>query len=112
MNALFNSTNETSYTSQRHDKNLWNPTTVRQCFIAGPPYMAVGRDMYNIVNTWATIASPSIKNRDHLSDEMFAYVVPSTVDLSISCNVFMVSSVPMGPSEGWKWIDDGLLLRR
>jgi hypothetical protein len=109
MSAIFNSSNETSILySNNHDKKLWNPTTVSQSFVAGPPYMAVGRDMYNIVNTWATVAVKVYQQtKDHLS-EMFAYVVAA-----VHCGLqhqlatsFMVSSVGMGPSEGWKWIDD------
>jgi hypothetical protein len=112
MSALFTSSNNDNETfvlrSNENDKNLWNPATVRQSFVAGPPYMAVGRDMYNIVNTWATIAVPVYQQtKDHLS-EMFAYVV-AAVHQGLKHQLatsFMVSSVVMGPSEGWKWIDD------
>jgi hypothetical protein len=109
MSAIFNSSDEASILhSNDHDKKLWNPTTVQHSFAAGPPYMAVGKDMYSIVNTWATIAVKVYQQtKDHLS-EMFAYVVAA-----VHCGLqhqlatsFMVSSVGMGPMEGWKFIDD------
>jgi hypothetical protein len=111
MSGLFqssNSNNETASVPYPYDPKLWNEKTVQQSFAAGPPYIAVGVDMYQIVNTWATIAVPVYQQtKDHLS-EMFAYVVAAVLaglphQLATS---FMVSSVGMGPQEGWPWIDD------
>jgi hypothetical protein len=106
MSGLFR--NETASVPYPYDQKLWNPTVVQQSFVAGPPYMAVGVDMYQIVNTWATIAVAVYQQtKDHLS-EMFAYVVAAVLtglahQLATS---FMVSSVGMGNNEGWPWIDD------
>jgi hypothetical protein len=116
MSAIFpnnNNNNETTSVNYNDDNNYnnkdWNPTKVRQSYAAGPPYMAVGRDMYNIVNTWATIAVPVYQQtKDHLS-EMFAYVV-AAVHLGLAHQLatsFMVSAASMSSSkEGWNWIDD------
>jgi len=87
--------------------NQWTVEAARQHYIAGPPYIATGPDMYRIVYTWAQIAVPVYElTKDHLS-EMFAYITAAAHwnlrhQLAVS---FMVSSV-MEDREGWEWIDD------
>lgn len=53
----------------------WTNSDIVNHYVAGPPYLATGRDMYRIVQTWKRFAIPVYQQtKDHLS-EMFAYSV-------------------------------------
>jgi len=103
MTAIFNTTVDN-----------WNTETVAKHYVAGPPYVGVGRDMYNIVNTWANIAVPVYQQTtDHLS-EMWAYVTAAVRQKlpHQMLNSFMVSDVSSSRGEAWQWIDDANAARK
>jgi len=84
----------------------WTYRDVRQYYMAGPPYLATGRDMYRLVVTWAEIVAPVyLQTNDHLS-EMFAYsVAAGHLNLKHQlASSFMISN-PDLKREGWSHID-------
>ena len=85
----------------------WTGKEVAQHYAAGPPYIATGRDMYNIVSTWAKFVRPVYDlTQDHLS-EMFAYST-AAAHLNLPHHLshsFMISNVGV-PGEGWSWADE------
>ena len=73
----------------------------------GPPYMATGRDMYNIVKNWCQLVPRVHTVYKHLLGEMYGWSLaaahlglPHTLAES-----FMISSVDIGDGEGWALID-------
>jgi peptidyl serine alpha-galactosyltransferase len=105
-----------NYTADRGPSHLhnWTEHQVRQNYAAGPPYLAVASDMYDLVKTWAEMAGPVYQlTTDHLS-EMYAYATAAAHlnlphQLSTS---FMVSDPDVGPrlgggggGEDWTVID-------
>lgn len=84
----------------------WTRWLVGMYFAAGPPYIATGRDTYNIVTTWAQVSAPVYQQtKDHLS-EMFAYSVAAG-HLNLKHQLvysFMISN-PEVRQEGWSLID-------
>ena len=96
--AIFNQT--------RSPVAQWTRWLVGMYFAAGPPYIATGRDMYNIVTTWAQVSAPVYQQtKDHLS-EMFAYSVAAG-HLNLKHQLvhsFMISN-PEVRQEGWSLID-------
>jgi hypothetical protein len=86
----------------------WTQQDIAQHYVAGPPYIAMGSDMYKIVKTWAAVVLPVYDlTKDHLS-EMFAYATAAAhLELPHQlANSFMVSSPYISKEEeGWKIID-------
>lgn len=87
----------------------WTRDLVETHYAAGPPYAAVGSDMYQIVKTWADfVVNVYRQTRDHLS-EMFAYST-AAAHLGLKHQLvvsWMLSNTDMGTSmEPWEWIDD------
>ena len=101
MTYILNSTEDSP---ARH----WNDSIIRQYYMLGPPYMAVGADFWPLVNTWASFVRPlhTLSDKAHIS-EMYAYVtaaahmnLPHTTGQS-----FMISNTGSGPGEPWEWVD-------
>jgi peptidyl serine alpha-galactosyltransferase len=98
-----------TYTAQRGRSHLydWTAREVERHYAAGPPYLAVASDMYDIVKTWAEIAVPVYElTTGHLS-EMYAY---STAAAHLNLphqlvNSFMISDPDINKGEGWTMID-------
>jgi len=87
----------------------WTAKEVVRSYAAGPPYIAVASDMFQIVTTWASIAVPVFQLTDegHLS-EMFAYSI-AAAHLNLPHQLaysFMVSSPQVSRQEGWNVIDE------
>jgi peptidyl serine alpha-galactosyltransferase len=80
---------------------------VERSYVAGPPYVAVGTDMYRLVAVWAAVVVPVYSlTVEHLS-EMFAYSV-AAIHLSLPHQLsynFMISDPPIFDKEGWSAID-------
>ena len=75
-------------------------------FAGGPPYMATGRDMFEIVNTWCELVPRVHHVYEHLLGEMYGWSLaaahlrlPHTLTES-----FMISATGMS-GEGWPLID-------
>lgn len=73
----------------------------------GPPYMATGKDMLNIVTVWCELVTRVHKVYEHLLGEMYGWSLaaahlglPHTLAES-----FMVSAVDIGSGEGWPLVD-------
>ena len=102
--TLKNATQAAATNSHLH--TMLNNEKVKQHYLAGPPYMATGRDMYKIVSTWATFAVPVYElTHNHLS-EMYAYSTAAAHwnlphQLAYS---FMVSNIGV-KYEAWSWVD-------
>lgn len=84
---------------------------ILQSYAAGPPYIGVALDMYNIVKTWSAFAVPVYKlfGGTHLS-EMFAYVI-AAAHLNLPHQLsksFMVSNPEMHQVEGFEVIDGAI----
>ncbi|CAB9530622.1 expressed unknown protein [Seminavis robusta] len=74
-------------------------------FSAGPPYIAVGADMYQISDKWAEFAVPTHAQYPFLLAEMFAMCL-AAAHLNLPHQItqsFMVSDVGTGGLEGWKY---------
>jgi hypothetical protein len=76
-------------------------------FAGGPPYMATGRDMFEIVNTWCELVPRVHHVYKHLLGEMYGWSLaaahlrlPHTLTES-----FMISATGIGSGEGWPLID-------
>jgi peptidyl serine alpha-galactosyltransferase len=101
--------NSTTATTASALHTHWTRDRAYQHYVPGPPYLATGRDMYQIVATWATFAVPVYEvTRDHLS-EMYAYAAAAghlnlPHELAYS---FMVSNIEV-KREGWSWVDSHL----
>lgn len=96
------------YTAHRRSHLYdWTTNEVEQHYAAGPPYIAVASDMYDIVKTWAEIAKPVYElTTGHLS-EMYAYST-AAAHLNLPHQLgdsFMVSNPDMNRGEGWGLID-------
>ena len=76
-------------------------------YAPGPPYMAVGRDMYSIVKKWTEFAPRVHDCDDSILAEMYAYSLASVqVHLQPwTARGFMVSNTLDG-YEGWYLIDE------
>jgi len=108
VKAALNASQSTADPNDPSSSHLyqWTDWEVLQSYNAGPPYIAVASDLYQIVKMWAAVAVPVKElTDDHLS-EMFAYStgaahaeLPHTLAYS-----FMISS-PANHDEGWGEID-------
>lgn len=80
---------------------------VENHYVAGPPYIGTGRDMFKIVSTWAQIAVPIYDlTTGHLS-EMFAYCA-AAAHHNLKHHLgygFMISNPDVGKQEGWRWMN-------
>jgi hypothetical protein len=104
INATFvlNSTTVTS------GLKSWTRDDVAHHYAAGPPYMAVGSDMYEIVRTWAEMAVPVYQLTENHLSEMFAYSV-AAAHLKLPHQLarsFMLSDISTGEGEAWAWVDE------
>jgi hypothetical protein len=84
----------------------WDRYDVLHHYAAGPPYIATGRDMFQIVLTWADFVVPVYKQTQNHLSEMFAYSV-AALHLSLPHQLmysFMVSDAKM-EQEGWSHIE-------
>jgi hypothetical protein len=85
----------------------WNTEDILNHYSAGPPYMAMGSDMYKIVYTWAEMVVPVYHlTKTHLS-EMIAYAV-AAAHLNLPhqlSRTFMLSNA-FARSESWAWVDE------
>ena len=73
----------------------------------GPPYMATGRDMYAIVNTWCELVPKVHDVYVHLLGEMYGWSL-AAAHLNLPHTLaesFMISAVDIGAGEGWPLID-------
>jgi peptidyl serine alpha-galactosyltransferase len=80
----------------------WDHEQVKNHYVAGPPYIATGRDMYAIVQLWAKIVVPLYQVQNDFLAEMYAYSAAAW-HLNLPHQLlrsFMVS-VPGGAGEGW-----------
>ena len=82
----------------------WTTEDVDRYYIAGPPYIGVASDMYDITTVWSKIVVPiyHLARKDHLS-EMFAYSTAAAYlklrhQLSYS---FMYSNADLPHYEHW-----------
>ena len=87
----------------------WTERDVAENYVVGPPYVAVGVDMYTIVKTWAEFVVPVYKQTDGaFLAEMFAYSVAAR-HLNLPHRIsqtFMISDPTVGMESAWKtWID-------
>jgi hypothetical protein len=85
----------------------WSHEEMDLYYAAGPPYMAVGSDMFALIKTWKEIAVPVYvqTKKNHLS-EMFAYSVAAKF-LRLQhqlAHSYMVSNVDV-QQEGWPLTD-------
>ena len=73
----------------------------------GPPYMATGRDMFAIVNSWCELVPRVHKVYKHLLGEMFGWSLGAAhVNLPHTlAESFMISATEIGSGEGWALID-------
>lgn len=55
--------------------NNWTWADINAHYVAGPPYIATGRDMYRIVTTWRDVSVPVYRQTTDFLSEMFAYSV-------------------------------------
>jgi hypothetical protein len=106
-----NLTNILSYVPPNEAKtshlHQWTEQEVKDYYVAGPPYLATGPDMYQIVNTWATIVIPVYHATDDFLSEMYAYAT-AAAHWGLKHHLthsFMVSN-PAVLQEGWHWIDN------
>jgi peptidyl serine alpha-galactosyltransferase len=100
----------TAFSGSKHQSSpLYTMTDaeVERSYVAGPPYVAVGTDMYRLVAVWAAVVVPVYAlTVEHLS-EMFAYSVAAihlALPHQLSYN-FMISHPPIFDKEGWAAID-------
>jgi peptidyl serine alpha-galactosyltransferase len=89
---------------------LWNVTEAQQlAYAAGPPYLAVARDMYQIVHQWVAFAPRVHVQYPWLISEMFAYSL-AAVHVRLpprTVTGFMVSDAYSdASSEGWWFLED------
>lgn len=87
----------------------WTEEYVDDYFSVGPPYMAVGADMYRIVTTWSDFVVPIYhQTQKGFMAEMYAYST-AAVHLSLphtTSRSFMISDPDSGIwNEGWEWFD-------
>ena len=97
-------------TSAPSPVRTWTDKDIMQHYAAGPPYQAVGSDMYNIVKTWADFVIPIWRQtKGTFLAEMFAYST-AAAHLNLPHRLtksFMISDASSGVGEAWKfWIDD------
>jgi len=73
----------------------------------GPPYMATGRDMFNIVNSWVMLVTRVHHVYEHLLGEMYGWSLGAAhMNLPhVLAESFMVSNTDTGNGEGWELID-------
>jgi peptidyl serine alpha-galactosyltransferase len=95
--------------SESRSSALWNVTEEQQlAYAAGPPYLAVAQDMYQIVHQWAAFAPRVHVQYPWLISEMFAYSL-AAVHVHLpprTVTGFMVSSAYLDrSSEGWSFMD-------
>jgi hypothetical protein len=88
----------------------WTLEDVRRNYLAGPPYILTGSDLYRIVKVWATIAVPiyEICKHDFLS-EMFAYVVAAVylnTPHNLGTNLMISNYMTANWMEGWEAVDE------
>jgi hypothetical protein len=62
-------------TSKESGLRSWTSKDVEYHYAAGPPYMAVGSDMYTIVCTWSEVVVPVYQLTENHLSEMYAYSV-------------------------------------
>jgi hypothetical protein len=90
----------------------WTEEIIEQHYVVGPPYLATGRDFYNIVQQWAEFVVPVyFQTGKGFLSEMFAYSI-AAAHLGLPHQIvpnFMVSNVDSGAAqEGWSAVDDFL----
>jgi len=72
----------------------------------GPPYMATGRDMFAIVQTWCELVPRVHHVYEHLLGEMYGWSLAAAhLNLPHVLARFMVSAVEITDGEGWPLID-------
>ena len=77
-------------------------------FMAGPPYMATGRDMWNIVQRWTELCIPVKRVYPNMLAEMYAYIL-AAADLDLPHQVsqsMMWSDARVQYSEPWRSVED------
>jgi peptidyl serine alpha-galactosyltransferase len=84
----------------------WTHDETETSYAAGPPYIALGEDMYRIVTTWAAVVAPVYQlSVDHLS-EMYAYSAAAAhLELPHFLGYNFMLSDPFTGLEGWDMID-------
>jgi peptidyl serine alpha-galactosyltransferase len=87
----------------------WTADYVDDYFSVGPPYLAVGVDMYRIVTTWSDFVVPIYhQTKKGFMAEMYAYST-AAVHLNLphtTSRSFMISDPNSGIwNEGWEWFD-------
>lgn len=101
-----NGQQQSSLSNKRSPLFDWTGDQVEESYVVGPPYIAIGTDMYEIVTMWAGIVKPVYElTEDHLS-EMFAYTT-AAVQLQLPHHLnynFMISETSTN-WEGWANID-------
>lgn len=97
-----------NYTSISSPVTIMSNHDAQRGYIVGPPYIATGYDMYQIVNLWSQFVVPTYEQYPHLLAEMYAYCL-AAAHLLLSHQTaisFMVSDVGSGnKAEGWSYID-------
>lgn len=103
ISGILNSTSEPSVV------RTWTDQDITQYYAAGPPYVAIGSDMYKIVKTWAEFVIPIYhQTKGTFLAEMFAY---STAAAHLNLphrlvKTFMISDTSSSGGEAWRfWID-------
>ena len=86
----------------------WTHNEVNRYYVAGPPYIAMGRDMYRIVAVWAAIVVPVYQAcYEEFLSEMFAYSTAAAhlnLPHLLGYNL-MISEPDINIPEGWNDID-------
>jgi hypothetical protein len=97
-----------SDTTWKSNLYQWTISDVNDYYTAGPPYIAMGRDMYRIVAVWAAIVVPVYNACDgEFLSEMFAYSTAAAhINLPhlLAYNL-MISEPGINIQEGWNDID-------
>jgi peptidyl serine alpha-galactosyltransferase len=106
QNIAFHSSSTTSAKEKSHLYD-WTGDEVERYYVAGPPYIAIGSDMYKIVAVWSAVVVPVYQLTEELLSEMFAYSV-AAVHLNLPHQLsysFMISEPGIREKEGWNVID-------
>jgi hypothetical protein len=97
-------------TTMKTSSHLYNWTTsdVWRSYIAGPPYIATGLNMYQIAVVWAAVAVPVYGLTTNPISEMYAYSTAAShlyLPHDLAYN-FMISNGGADYLEGWNTIED------
>jgi peptidyl serine alpha-galactosyltransferase len=97
-------------TTMKTSSHLYNWTTsdVWRSYVAGPPYIATGLNMYQIAVVWAAVSVPVYELTTNPISEMYAYSTAAAhlyLPHDLAYN-FMISNAGADYLEGWNTIDE------